>query len=116
MRLIDADALLLELNNPKGLILLDGRAALVSNEWGCLMRYGDVVAAVESALTIDAEPVVRCKECKYARAYDKRYVTCLCHPTFIHYSPVDGYCYLGKKMDGGLPQNVGYTIGGAEKC
>lgn len=58
MRLIDADALLLKLNDPKGLILLDGRAALVSNEWGCLMRYGDVVTTVESAPTVDAEPAV----------------------------------------------------------
>lgn len=108
-RLIDADALKESILKERDKIPLTVPAApyeFVSkkaNSHGNAMRGGIRVAlrCMEHTPTIDAEPVVRCKDCNYARPYDCKYVTCLCHPTFIHYSPVDGYCYLGKKVDGG---------------
>lgn len=101
MELIDKDALLSRLNDPKGLILLDGRAALVSNEWGCLMRYGDVVTAVESSPTIDAEPMVRCGECVHClwdELHKDKKGRCMEHHIWCE---ADGFCHKGEKMDGG---------------
>lgn len=89
-RLIDAYALGIGKANP----------AMFENN-GYADGWNSAIEILEQAPAVDAEPVVRCRDCKYARPYDYKYVTCLCHPTFIHYSPVDGYCYLGKKTDGG---------------
>lgn len=81
MRLIDADAL------PK--------------YTGYALSANEVAEAVENAPTIDAVPVVRCRECKYflpewpgdaSSAYQ-------CHKGLGWPEP-DGYCYKGKQKDG----------------
>lgn len=105
MRLIDADALhacMVESYMLLHKLYEDAQdEQTIKNMAGQLVAFAEFMMRVKDAPTIDAELVVRCRECKYARPYDNKYVTCLCHPTFIHYSPADGYCYLGKKTDGG---------------
>lgn len=56
---------------------------------GCVVFPDDIAKAP----TIDAVPVVRCRDCK-----EWRHGLCklLCADT-----PEDGYCYCGAKMDGG---------------
>lgn len=55
--------------------------------------------------TIDAVPVVRCKEC-WKRGNERECP--MCHEEFdgcdyctIDYTSDDGFCHMGKKMDGG---------------
>lgn len=55
--LISRDTLLEALNDHKRLIILDGRAALVSGEWGALMRHSDVIEVVASIPSMDAAPL-----------------------------------------------------------
>ena len=58
------------------------------------------IQLVQNAAPIDAVEVVRCKDCKYARdGRSENYVLCTAHPTFLHYSPKDGFCYRGKKEE-----------------
>ena len=55
---------------------------------------------IKKAPTIDAVPVVRCRECrnsqKLMRCADQVY--CM---VWKNNPRADGYCYLGAKMDGG---------------
>ena len=65
----------------------------LSTEWWC------VEDAVQAAPTIDAVPVVRCRECKYARPLvQDEYVECI---MWCRGSQVDGFCHMGAKMGGG---------------
>ena len=109
-RLIDADALhagMVESYMTLHKLYEDAQdEQTIKNIAGPLVVFAECTMRVKDAPTIDAEPVVRCKDCKYSRPYDYKYVTCLCHPTFIHYSPVDGYCYLGKNPDGGAENGL----------
>lgn len=109
MRLIDADALLEDFAERQNLDCSDGEfcdcflnsAQEVSTAWWC------VEDAVESDPTIDAVPVVRCKDCKF-RGFD----ACpMCHDEYTYdeddggdYYTVDntmddGFCHMGAKMD-----------------
>lgn len=82
MRLIDADAL------PK--------------YTGYALSADEVATAVENAPTIDAVPVVRCKDCKYYKTgmFCEKWADL--HPHAEEYPMVcsDGYCHYGAKMDG----------------
>lgn len=90
MRLIDADELNFEkLHDTNG-------KAIPAMEYIAFLR-GAIAAEelVKNAPTIDAEPVVRCKDCKY---FNKKART--------HYCELDGapsgdkfYCSYGVKMD-----------------
>lgn len=117
MRLIDADALLQALSDPKGLIMLDGRAALVSNEWGGLRRHEDVIAVIESATAIEAEPVRRGRWVKQSTnpevmqefhaagiglSMGVNSIYWTCSECGAWGTPVNKYCpNCGAKMDGG---------------
>ena len=59
MRLIDADALIIS--------LAKYRSALVNNHvpHGELRRIDEIIWKVVEATTVDAVPVVRCKDCKH---------------------------------------------------
>lgn len=100
MKMYVADSLVEKLEAARNKLSMTGLIAAERN----VAKFA--LQVVYDEPTVDAEPVVRCKNCKYARPYDYKYVTCLCHPTFIHYSPADGYCYLGKKTDGGASYAV----------
>ena len=109
VRLIDANALLKEfekrqenqINEYCDCFLNDAQE--LSTEWGC------VEDAVTAAPTIDAVPVVQCKERKF-RGFD----SCpMCHDEYTYdeddggdYYTVDnteddGFCHMGARMDGG---------------
>lgn len=69
------------------------------------ITYGRMKKAVEETPTIDAVEVVRCKEC-WKRGNERECP--MCHEEFdgcdyctIDYTSDDGFCHMGKKMDGG---------------
>jgi len=73
MRLIDADKL------PK--------------YTGYALSASEVAKAVENAPTVDAVPVVRCRECKHADEY--------CHCSFANWWPdAMDYCSHGERKGG----------------
>ena len=86
MRLIDADALD-KLMGEMHLSLL--------KQYGCFdaytMGYESAVCAVEAAPTIDAVPVVRCKDCVGYREED---CACVAWEGFVR---TDDFCSYGKR-------------------
>lgn len=55
--------------------------------------------ALDHAPTIDAVPVVQCRECKHhIDEFEDRFVICRCWRRIIE---ADGFCHKGAKMDGG---------------
>lgn len=94
MRLIDADALASSLNN--------GR---LEEQTGRAVPFNAGVAfaltMVEYAPTIDAVPVVRCKDCKrsdwYTGANGKHLYYCMEHGSIGHNE--NDYCSYGERRD-----------------
>ena len=86
-RLIDADAL------GVGRCSKDILPAAYCAGWNGLIEL------IEKAPTIDAVPVVRCRECKkyVSSAFYQDMVFCTEHGRCM--SP-DGYCYLGERKEG----------------
>ena len=63
------------------------------------ITYSRMKKVVEETLTIDAVPVVRCRECKYARPLvQEEWVECI---MWCRGSQVDGFCHMGARIDGG---------------
>lgn len=92
MRLIDADALLAEIikNN--------------SHQVGeCVITFDcGAEAAINNAPTIDAVPVVRCRECVHClwdELHKNKKGRCMEHHLWCE---ADGFCHKGEKMDGGV--------------
>lgn len=75
MRLIDADALL---------------DAMRDEEFQTFVPLDEIDSVIDKAPTIDAVPVVRCKDCKHRHSSE----FCECRPD-------DAFCSDGAKMDGG---------------
>ncbi len=70
MRLIDADALLDamdEVPKPNGDFTKDGFALVTDLDSAWLKGMVDAMACVELEPTVDAEPIVRCKDCLWGR-------------------------------------------------
>ena len=85
-RLIDADSLIGELHNT---YLYDSEARSAIYE-----KIGEQP-------TIDAVPVVRCIECKYASFsfhQGELYISCENNEGLFRDVPEDGYCYCGEKV------------------
>ena len=75
------------------------------------ITYGRMKKAVEETPTIDAVPVVRCRECKYARPLvQEEWVECI---MWFRGSLVDGFCHMGAMMDA-QDMDVHAKDGGAE--
>ena len=53
--------------------------------------------------TIDAVPVVRCRECKYSDPHTTPDGKLYC-VAMDEYFPSDGFCHEGEKMDGGAQE------------
>jgi hypothetical protein len=86
MRLIDADELISYLNSVAG--CFDSTSEVEDN----------TIEAIESAPTIDAVPVVRCKDCKWWDGIDG---TACAHPDYrnpIHCLP-DEFCNCGERKN-----------------
>ena len=104
-RLIDANALINVLH-AKLCSIDNGRimrqAAIPVADGMRIMELEYCIGLIQCADIIDAVPVVRCRECKYA--------TKLCEglktgnvACFFHRAEMqdDGFCHMGAKMDGG---------------
>lgn len=89
VRLIDANALLRS---------FDVAWMVEYDETGCgVKRKAIPVKSIENAPTIDAVPVVRCRNCRLWRRTEAHYGKC---PFLIgenQYTSEDGFCNLGEK-------------------
>lgn len=85
--------------------LIDRAALLKALDYARTHNIG-VRDAVKSVPIIDAEPVVRCKECKHC-AMHQRYPLCKLGE---EYTEPDAFCSRGqrrKRMDADAPERVG---------
>lgn len=101
--LISRDSLLEAMNDPKRLIMLDGRAALVSGEWGALMRHSDVLEVVASIPRTDDLTMAHGRWLTSSDIPDTL-ICSVCGRRFdmYHFDQKDmPYCLCGAKMDGG---------------
>lgn len=81
MRLIDADS-------------LDLQEAI----WKCAFKTRqDIKDLIDAQPTVEAEPVVWCKDCKYNRGSKK----CLNPDSFFAVPKDDDFCSYGERKDGG---------------
>lgn len=89
MRTIDADKLV---------------DMLYDNEFAALCPLDEVSGVVDACPTVDAVPVVRCKDCKYS-CKDRNGRTCegYWYELSEFAVPVedDGFCSYGERKDGG---------------
>ena len=92
MRLIDADALIEKFNEKADMAecLIDARTA---ERFATFCALAD---AVEETPTVDAEVVVRCKDCEYS--YDDISGMCCSHGVCVDCEvPPNFYCAYGKR-------------------
>ena len=89
MRLIDGDLLMKTVFND--VVLVDGEVKGV----GLILAE-----TVDNAPTIDAVPVIRCRECKYSHE-DEIFGNRWCDSHLgCRKVKDDGYCYLGERKEG----------------
>lgn len=88
MRLIDADAVKFEVEYG------------YDNHGVLLVPYRDIKKSMEATKTVDAVPVVRCKECKYSYA-DLAGLCCTYGVCIDSIVPEDFYCSYGERRGGG---------------
>ena len=92
MRLIDGDALIEKFNEKADMAecLVDARTA---ERFATFCALAD---AVEEMPTVDAEVVVRCKDCEYS--YDEISYLCCSHGVCVDCEvPPNFYCAYGKR-------------------
>ena len=90
MRLIDADALDAEMYH-KSFEVDDGRNVWNSGLW---IRYKIFEEAIRDAPTIDAVPVIRCKDCKHWACDDSE---SYCNELGIFGTDMNSYCSYAKR-------------------
>ena len=96
MRLIDGDALIEKFNEKTDMAecLVDARTA---ERFATFCALAD---AVEKMPTVDAEVVVRCKDCKYlVNATVNPNGFLICHVTDMEIAPED-FCSYGERKEG----------------
>ena len=93
--------------------LIDADDLLMDNSWAFYDENGnrnDACIAVENAPTVDAEPVVRCKDCKWYEIEqlkrdgtdDKRYKPSVCViGAYAEPRKADWYCADGERREDG---------------
>lgn len=84
MRLIDADALIANLKKDPLFKLVE--------------QYG-ISGVIEAQLTVDAVPVIRCKDCVEFRRWDDEFGECydgLADGAMVR---ADGYCYAAERKN-----------------
>ena len=104
MRLIDADALEEEMFR-KSFLVDDGRNVWNSGLW---IRYKIFEEAIRDAKTVDAVPVIRCKDCKYYETDHFEnfngiplivaHEICMRWGDGCNTSP-DGYCFMAERKE-----------------
>lgn len=105
MKMFVADSLIEKLEAEVNKLYMRGHVAAEHHVQNHALRI------VYDEPTVDAEPVVRCRDCKHYHDGICEQISYIMdgyyHGTFEIKNP-DDFC------SGGLPQNVGYTTGGAE--
>ena len=104
MRLIDAEATLMGLDTTISFMRVVAGKDAIQNKAVDIFRQGrNFVAEMP---TIDAVPVVRCKDCKYRYEYEdwdrSRQESFVCHECRLHQKDFgeDGFCSYGERKDG----------------
>lgn len=95
MRLIDGDALIEKFNEKADMAecLIDARTA---ERFATFCALAD---AVEEMPTVDAEIVVRCKDCKYYKP-DEYEFGCECDSGLVYVKANDDFCSYGERRTG----------------
>lgn len=83
MRLIDADKLV---------------DMLYDNEYTILCPLDEVSGVVDACQTVDAVPVVRCKDCEYFGLNDENVPYCS-NPFGLNDPEPNGFCNYGRKKN-----------------
>ena len=83
MRLIDADTLIEDVDGDLTDSVAEGKA----------------IVKIENAPTIDAVPVIRCRDCKYNSNTDGNYVNCNIIPEMFGKTPDDNYCSWAERKE-----------------
>lgn len=91
MRLIDADRLV---------------DMLYDNEYTMLCPLDEVSGVVDACQTVDAIPIIRCKDCVYFGLNDENVPYCFNRFGLNDPEP-NGFCNYGRKKKCGLNSNVG---------
>ena len=94
MRLIDADALLEQM---KKLYQKRSEESNMTGDRAVCVTWNDAVFCINDSPTIDAVPVVRCRECAAYRSMEKS--GGLCKNTGF-WVPENGFCHDGERKDG----------------
>ena len=84
MRLIDADVMLEHLREDPLFPFVE--------------KYG-MSGVIESMPTVDAVPVIRCRDCKYNSNTDGNYVKCNIIPQMFGKTPDDNYCSWAERKE-----------------
>ena len=68
--------------------------------------WNGLLGLIEKAPTVDAAPVVRCKDCKHLRVWNRKDIYAFCPKTNIVFLPFERdtrtfFCSYGKRKDGG---------------
>lgn len=96
--MIDADAILkADKNSDKALVLGRGKALEIA--------YALLKKKVADAPTVDAVPVVRCKDCKHLRVWNRKDIYAFCPKTNIVFLPFGKdtrtfFCGCGERKGG----------------
>ena len=94
MRLIDADALIEKFNEKANMAecLVDERTA---ERFATCCALSD---AVEQMPTVDAVPVIRCKDCTFGHYIDYGHMHCL-HPCGLTTNMTDDFCSYAERKE-----------------
>ena len=94
MRLIDADALIEKFNEKANMAecLVDERTA---ERFATFCALAD---AVEEMPTVDAVPVIRCKDCTFGHYIDHGHMHCL-HPCGLTTNMTDDFCSYAERKE-----------------
>lgn len=68
--------------------------------------WNGLLGLIEKAPTVDAVPVVRCKDCKHLCVWNRKDIYAFCPKTNIVFLPFEQdtrtfFCGFGKRKDGG---------------
>ena len=69
------------------------------DSYSTMMMY-EIADEIEDAPTIDAVPVVRCRDCFYYTPVNDKIGKCVFLTGENQYVVPDGYCYLGERKEG----------------
>ena len=94
MRLIDADALIEKFNEKANMAecLIDARTA---ERFATFCALAD---AVKEMPTVDAVPVIRCKDCTFGHYIDHGHMHCL-HPCGLTTNMSDDFCSYAERKE-----------------